>query len=400
MSKTYSINIGTEIETDRELDLNSVLQKLPNNTQKMITPKDVRSSFLTIWANTGFKLTTANNIEYIGIDSGDPNNRDSKSKILLGKRIVGGQNVMTSYLLSNDIDLYFYNTKKTGNNNSTKISILVGESPMLWSNCPYIESLLSNGLASLNIINPTSDIFLESLDGSISINNIIYPRIDENINIDNKVLRYEGLYPYGKLVWSEIYLTSVDMGNSAEFNIKGDPVLLNGYNLEFTEDRLVPIEIGGIEQGSSFPINSFPDITDPNAQNWPIVEVLRLLLYPYVKPDIVFNLHHDNGILYYDYKITSYARDITEIISKITLKDNGINPSGNFLFILSGNQIIYDNLRWVPGSTITASGSIDISSYSYTGSVDFALFVSNDVQSQPGPDILYCNYNRVKTIDF
>ena len=90
MSATFSINIGQLTEATRKTDIFSVLNDIQDNTQKLISPRDVRDAVLSTWANTPFKVTTPNslsNYEYIGIDSSNPGNRDIKQKILLGKRI-------------------------------------------------------------------------------------------------------------------------------------------------------------------------------------------------------------------------------------------------------------------------------------------------------------------------
>ena len=85
MSATYSVNIGTQFETTRK-DMLSVLKDLPDNTHKLISPRDVRDAFLSTWANSPFKQTkTISGIEYIGLDSGNPADRDIKEKIFLGK---------------------------------------------------------------------------------------------------------------------------------------------------------------------------------------------------------------------------------------------------------------------------------------------------------------------------
>ena len=87
MPATYSISVGGPTEALRKQDINSVLLDLPDNTQKLISPRDVRDAFVTTWANSAFKQTIGKGaIEYLGIDSGNPDNRDIKQKILLGKR--------------------------------------------------------------------------------------------------------------------------------------------------------------------------------------------------------------------------------------------------------------------------------------------------------------------------
>ena len=57
MSLTFSINVGQIVQAERKEDIFSVLQELPDNTQKLISPKDVRDAFLTSWANSTFKIS-------------------------------------------------------------------------------------------------------------------------------------------------------------------------------------------------------------------------------------------------------------------------------------------------------------------------------------------------------
>ena len=58
MPVTYSINVGTITESSRKENVFSVIQQLPDNTQKLISPKDVRDAFVSAWANSAFKITT------------------------------------------------------------------------------------------------------------------------------------------------------------------------------------------------------------------------------------------------------------------------------------------------------------------------------------------------------
>ena len=111
MSATYSISVGGPTEASRKQDINSVLLDLPDNTQKLISPRDVRDAFVTTWATSAFKQTIGQGtVEYLGIDSGNPSNRDIKQKIFIGKRNYAGVDIMTNTLLNNTSnDIYIYN---------------------------------------------------------------------------------------------------------------------------------------------------------------------------------------------------------------------------------------------------------------------------------------------------
>jgi hypothetical protein len=348
MPATYSIQVGTIIESSRKTDVFNVLQSIPNNTQKLIKPRDVRDAFLTTWSNSVFKITTPStlsNFEYIGLDSGDPDNRDIKNKILLGKRSFGNLDIMNNNLLSSDTDIFFYNTKSDSNpQNSTKISILAGTNSSLFLNSPYIESFATASTIQLNIKNPApgnASINLLSQNGRVSINGISFPTVSETqANIQSgKILKYSGNYPNGTLIWDDPTLTITDIGSSTSVtNIFGSPsVYLNGYSLEFIDSRTVPETLGGVTQGSSFATQSFL------GQNWPLSEVIRNILYPDIEP--LLNLDITNqltGTIFAEagktttfnvnYTITTFSRESSEDIRDIIIKEGSndvlLNPLG------------------------------------------------------------------------
>jgi hypothetical protein len=327
MSVTYSINTDSSIESTRKVDINSVLQSIPNNTQKLIRPRDVRDGFLSTWSNSVFKLTSPQNssLEYIGLDSGNPQNRDIKNKILIGKRNFGNIDVMNNQLLNSNTDIFFYNTKSDEQDqSSTKIGILAGTQSNL--DAPYFESFATTSQFNFNIVNPSGgDVSIKSTTGNVFLNDIPFPKVSESPN-DGDVLKYSGIYPLGKLEWgqADIAVTSTIGTPGQETNIFGSEVNLNGFSLEFVNDSLVPNTIGGIEQGSSFSTGSF------QGQNWPLSEVIRELLYPYVSPKLeisVFN--QDTGFDYGDigfnslltitYSVTTFARESSEDLFDIKI---------------------------------------------------------------------------------
>ena len=166
MPATFSINIGQLTEATRKKDITNVLNDIQDNTQKLISPRDVRDAVLSLWANTPFKVTTPNSLtgfEYIGIDSSNPSNRDIKQKILLGKRNFGNLDIMSPTLLNHSsVDIFLYNTKPDNasqvEQNSTKVAILAGTNSTLYTTAPYFESKVKTDLSGIdfNIINPSS----------------------------------------------------------------------------------------------------------------------------------------------------------------------------------------------------------------------------------------------------
>lgn len=299
MAATYSINVGQPTEALRNQDINSALLLLPDNTQKLISPKDVRDAFLTSWATSAFKQTIGQaGIEYLGIDSGNPSNRDIKEKIFIGKRSYAGRDVMDNTLLNDlDNDIYIYNTKDDVSNQNTKIVILSGTDSALHTYAPSIESnIINSGQAlSLDFKNPSlysGPINIYSNTGRVAINNIMFPTVAETAASASNglILKYSGTYPNGVLKWSDMSVNIATIGSADTVtNIYGSPSNVNGYSLEFVDDTIVPETIGGIEIGSSFSAGSF------NSQNWPLSEVIRKLLYPYVAPALSLNIN--SGIL-------------------------------------------------------------------------------------------------------
>lgn len=376
MSVTYSINNDSSFESTRKVDINSVLQSIPNNTQKLIRPRDVRDGFLTAWSNSAFKLTSPQNLnlQYIGLDSGNPQNRDIKNKILIGKRSFGNTDVMNNQLLNSNTDIFFYNTKSdTVDQSSTKIGIIAGTLSNIEP--PYFESFATASQFNFNIVNPSGgDISIKSTTGNVFLNDIPFPKVGATVS-DGDVLKYSGIYPLGKLEWGapDTAVTSTIGTPGEETNIFGSEVNLNGFSLEFIDDRLVPEKIGGIEQGSSFSVNTF------NGQNWPLSEVIRELIYPYVPPKLeisVFN--QDTGFPYGDigfnslltitYSVTTFARENSEDLIDIqVLKSPStlIQNIGSF----SAN----------PGSsTFSTISNIDLSPTNQV--VDFIITCNNNIE--------------------
>jgi hypothetical protein len=393
MPGTFSLNIGQPTESSRKQTIFSVLQDLPNNTQKLISPKDVRDAFLSTWSNSSFRVTTPGVLstsEYIGIDSGDPSNRDIKNKIFIGKRSYGNLDIMTNTLLNSDTDIFFFNTKEdTATQSSTKLSILAGTNSALYSTAPYIESVVnsSNTGFDLNIKNPSffdGPINVTSLSGRVSINGIAFPTLSEtSASASNGlILRYFGTYPNGYLQWELPTVSVSSIGvTGLPTNIYGSTVSVNGYPIEFIENNIVPITLGGVTQGASFPATSF--YNGSSYQNWPIVEVIRNILYPYIEPDLTLNIDINNsGSIYAEvgttpsititYSVTHYARQSSENISSFIISSNTSVIEGT---TYSGSPTL--SFGGIPGSYFHGTASAATYS-SVTGTtVSFYSFASN-----------------------
>lgn len=346
MSATFSINIGQLTEATRKTDIFSVLNDIQDNTQKLISPRDVRDAVLSTWANTPFKVTTPNslsNYEYIGIDSSNPGNRDIKQKILLGKRNFGGLDVMTSQLLSSQTDIFLFNTKPDSASQSiTRLAILAGTLSSLHLVAPYIESKVNNDESAidLNIVNPADNggINLLSTSGRVAINGVIFPTVAETSGSasNGMILRYRGTYPDGYFKWEQPTISLNNIGTPGyPTNIYGSTVSVNGYSIEFIDDNLTPVTLGGVTMGSSFSVNSFDN--GPDFQNWPVSEVLRKVLYPYVPPVLQITAINNNNLsnpsyaeigttpsISLTYSITTYARNESEKINPYSISNTSV----------------------------------------------------------------------------
>ncbi len=376
MPATYSINVGTSTEAFRKQDINSVMLDLPDNTQKLISPKDVRDAFLTTWANSAFKQTIGQaNIEYLGIDSGDPSNRDIKQKILIGKRNFAGTDIMTSNLLNNtNSDIYIYNTKPDSYlTQSTSIVILAGTNSTLHDYAPYIKSdVVNSGSAlSLDFVNPSlysGPINVYSTTGRVAINGILFPSVAEtSASASNgKILKYSGSYPNGVLRWAEPTVSLASIGTiGSPLNIYGT-VSVNNYNgnsLEFIDSNIVPQTIGGVQIGSSFSSGSY------NGQNWPLSEVIRKILYPYVPPSLSLSVT-TNGVNYFSTGLTYSA-----LFSYSIIRYSNIVSSYN----ISGTTYSGLSFSGAVGSSISPTFSYPV--YSNTSGTQSYVLSARDNQS-------------------
>lgn len=424
MPATFSINVGTITEATRKEDIFSVLNDIQDNSQKLISPRDVRDAFLSSWASSAFKLTNASTtgIEYIGLDSSNPENRDIKSKIYLGKRSYGSLDIMNSSLLNSDVDIFLYNTKSDDvsiNQLMTKVAILAGTDSSLFNTAPYIAasySTASNAL-DLHINNPSNQgaINILSDTGRVAINDIVFPTVAQTVASasNGRILRYFGTFPYGSLRWDDTNVTLASIGSSGiTTNIVGNPVLINGYPIEFVDDNIVPFNVGGILAGSSFSADSFSNSVTGTYSDWPLVEVIRKILYPYISPVLTLSTDVNNtGLTFAELgttpsvvvnaSMTTYARQYTEAISDFIITGTTYSVGGFGLsatpgtiaaFTASGN-IYGDSLstvNYVFAVTdvfgITALSYPSYFSYSATSSIEFippivASFVSDNTIS-------------------
>lgn len=137
---TYSVNISTTTESTSYPDIDFILNQLPDNDNKEVKPKDMRDGIISTWNVSSFKETSVDDINYIGIDSGNPDDRDIKNKIFISKRNIGEIEIANESLLGSDSDLFIHNTKEdTEQQITTRLAILSGTNSSLYSDSPRIE---------------------------------------------------------------------------------------------------------------------------------------------------------------------------------------------------------------------------------------------------------------------
>jgi uncharacterized delta-60 repeat protein len=352
----------------------------------MISPKDVRDAFLSTWANSSFKITTPGALatEYIGIDSSDPSNRDIKQKILLGKRSYGNLDVMNNSLLaSNNTDIFFYNTKPDGvSQSSTKISILSGTDSNLHFYAPYIESFATGSSIDLNITNPSlfgGAINLISTAGRVAINGVVFPTVAEtSANAQNgRILKYSGTYPNGFLTWADATLVLTSIGSpTMSTDLWGSPININGYPIEFADSDIVPYPVGGLTAGMSFPSGGFYNTITATNSDWPVSEIVRRILYPYIPPTLELSVKTTDGgklieagasvSLVFTYSITSYARNSTEWVRDYLIKNS----------TQTANPFVYYGSSFSGGPGTTVSGQFQYSTSSSVGVLTYSIEAS------------------------
>ena len=327
-----------------------VYSNLVDNESRSLQPKYIRDSIISLWNLPSFKETIATKIGYIGIDSGDTSDRDIKQKISFGKRSYKNSEIVKD-LLSTDTDIFFYNTKlDSDSQNDTKISILSGSNPNIYS--PYISSNYVIGKTAslyLNIVNQ-DDIHILSrsynisgvkmtdnnLGSTVSINNIIFPSYSTNLssNIDGKYLLVSG----GLMTWTNSLFNNttasgyISVGDdNKELNIYGSKTTLNDYDLDFTDPRMTPYDLGGIISGSTFSKDS-------------LSEVLTRIIYNNTPPKCSFTMlgsvYHEIGTspeIILQYKIQKFNNPLkpTRLINMIPSQlspisdDQSITIEGN-----------------------------------------------------------------------
>ena len=277
----------------------TILDTLPDNLQKLISPRDLRDMTLSLWSDVIFKETTASGSTtgYIGIDTGNPAGADIKSKISIGKRYFSGTYsgndsyaIIATSSLTSDIDLFFYNTKSDLiENDTTKIRFLSGTNFNNFASMPYLQSQFVTGVTdtlSLDFVNESGDVIVENVYGDIFISGLsgsatvsfAFPTQTESSASasNNKVLKYDETTQ--KLYWDDIVFPSMNyIGSTGSSLVMYGNPFVNDYTIELFDTREVPINIGDISYGATF-------------SGMASSEVLRRMIYDYLAPTCLIEL--------------------------------------------------------------------------------------------------------------
>lgn len=364
---TFSINTGTNTESisyqitgflGTQSQFDSLISRLPDNTDGFINPSDLRDFMLSTWSSTIFKLTTAtgSNVPYVGIDTLNPDDNDLKDKkILLGKKQYQSNDIVTDDLINSDYDVLFYNTKNDNQQQfTTKISLLSGITN--FQNSPFIQSQTIFGTTSVSFdFNSNEDINITSQE--IEINDYKLP--NSASASDGKVISWSN----DSMVYDNLtsQFPSTVGTSSQSLDIFGNPTNINGYDFNFTDNRKCSIEIGDVKLGESF-------------INFSISEILQRMIYQYLPPISNIKLLPPNEKEYVEVGLTPNV--VLEFsIFKRTLNTN----TATLLNMIPGTFPAITTTQGYSSVNATASGLIT-SPLDISG-VTFSITVSDGVQS-------------------
>lgn len=340
---TFSIYIGSNIESSSyplhiKDNFDDIIFSFKDNEDKLINPVDIRNALLSLWTSTPFKETESD-VKYIGFDNNlDPNGNPLTKTVFIGKRSFSGSHsylpsddIMDSSLLNSDVDIFLFNTKPdTISNTLTRLSIIAGDNINLQIKSPFIQSsLVSDVINSISsdYVSVSGDVILKSdqYSSNFNVNMLPFPTIDKNYGSasDSKTLVWRGNTSSGYLSWEELTLPQLNsIGvTGSELNIYGTSVNVNGYSLEMDDSRYMPISVGGIPMGTTF-------------SDYPIVEVLRRIIYPYLAPLCSLSTE-------FNFYETGTTPNI-EINYTITKRTENTQPSSLFNMVPSNLESIID----------------------------------------------------------
>ena len=367
MAYTFSVGAATVYYSQNKTDLLDVLQLLPDNTSKEITPQDVRDAVFSAWENTVFKYVNVNTAnEYIGFSRDEIKGK----KILFGKKQISGLDIMTSGLLSSDVDIFFYNTKSDSSlSQNFRATFLAGTNSSLFTNAPYIQATQIAGASpyiSLNLVNPATQGTINLVggpSGSVIINNLYFPSTasvaasianPSSSTTSDLFLALRGGQYLELLTYN---FSGGSLGSpGSPTNIYGTPVNVNGYELEYTNSNPLVTSIGGFTQGQTF-------------ASVPVKLMFDQLLYPQLGPFATMEIttglstnrtlerdHSTNTSIAISYAITKRSFNITSTSLRFQRPDGTISSfSGPTLAGPGLTTSSHTYTFTVPSSSISAS---------------------------------------------
>jgi hypothetical protein len=398
MALTFSVYDGTNKQTvaypvnvtGGDVVDSNLLLSLKDNTAKFISEESIRNAILSLNSSFAFKETASTQsttASYIGLDSLNNSYRDVytvttgassswvKPKFYFGKRSYSGTysftasqtyHIMGLTHLSSDTDIFFFNTKDDLVDNSrTRLRLLSGTAFSQFTNFPYFQSqIIETGIVdslSLDFVNPLGPVNLESVQGTVSINGIGIPEISNlsSTPTNNKVLLYDG---NGFLNWGDItYQQQNYIGiTGSELDMLGDPLTINGYTLEFTDSRWIPISVNDVSSGSTF-------------SEFPISELLERMIYPYLPPSCSIEIlpPFASGVA----EVGSFPDPVIQFtINKKTLDTN----NASLVNMIPGS---YPSITSTVYETVTDSSSGIVLSPISATSTDFTISVGDGSQT-------------------
>jgi len=336
MAYTFSEYPATTYYAQNKTDLQDVLQLLPDNTAKEITPRDVRDAVLSAWESNVFKYSSVGGSEYIGFTRDEIKDK----KIFFGKKQISGSDIMSSSLLTSQTDVFLYNTKSDTNPfQYFRMGFLAGTDTSLFGFAPYIQSTQVSGgnpYISLNLINPATygTITIQSgSSASVVINDLYWPstaQVAASILSPSPSIGGDLFLVMSSPNNLELKTyTSVgdELGTLGfETNIYGTPVKVNNVPLEYTNPDPIIQSIGGVTVGTTFSSLAFSLLFDQ-------------ILYPTLGPFALLNVttplsqnrtlerNHISGTtpVVVSYSLTKRTNDIT-LVSLKAQKPDGSYP--------------------------------------------------------------------------
>lgn len=352
---------------------NKVVTDIPDNTNKLVYPTSVRNAVISLYDSVPFKENLVDGKYFIGIDKG---NQNIKNKIYLGKRNYNGTQIPNATVLANNLDVIVHNTKSDNSTNQYKTSIafLTGDSDLTDDVSNTIEAQVvkysnNNRRIDLSFVNNSGDInILSKGPGSndpgsfVMLNGITYSRIQDT-DPDMGGSASEGrtlAYMNGVMTWSD--LTPTDPGwygaTGTVVPIFGSQTYVNGYTLDFTDQSMLPIEIGDLKYGETF-------------KNRSLSFMLERMIYEYLSPTCTIKLVNENM----SFAEIGTSPDV-QLSYSITKKSNDTKPTAL-------TNMLPNQLPAITGSSKTVEGTakgVVITPFEKTTTV-FTITVSDGIKS-------------------